>query len=168
MAEDPRVAALEEHVRFENLHDLEGIMKTFGEGSRYDDEAWDEHYVGAEAVRSYYTDLIRAAPDLHIDVRRRHVTPEAIVLEVVITGTHSGMWRGLPGTGKRVEFPLCAVYTFGPEGKLASEKIYFDRATVLRQLGVFHEPTRWLGRVLTPLTHPVTMTRALGRAIARR
>jgi hypothetical protein len=34
------------------------------------------------------------------------------------------------------------------------------RATVLRQLGVFREPSSLLGRVLTALTHPVTIARA--------
>lgn len=168
MADDPRIAVLEEHVRLENQHDLDGIMKTFGENARYDDEPWEEHHLGHEAVRNYYADLLRAAPDFHIEVQRRHVTAEAIVLEVVISGAHRGTWRGLPGTGRRVEFPLCAIFNFDAQGKLAGERIYFDRATVLRQLGVFHEPTRWPGRLFTPLAHPATMTRAIGRALLRR
>jgi hypothetical protein len=58
---------------------------------------------------------------------------------------------------------LCGVYTFDSNDRLAGEKIYYDRATVLRQLGVFHEPETALGRLCTFLTHPLTIATALIR-----
>jgi len=106
---------------------------------------------------------MRALPDLAIDIVDRHVSSDAIVLEVVISGTHGGAWRGLPATGRRLSFPLCGVFTFDADDRLAGERIYYDRATVLRQLGVFREPSSNLGRVLTALTHPVTIARAFLR-----
>lgn len=164
-----RIALVEQHVRLENAHDLEGVLHTFGDTARYDDEAWGEHYTGADGVRQFYEQLMKALPDLEIEIQRRHVTDEAIVLEVIIRGTHLGGWRGLPATGRRVEIPLCGVYTFDSDDRLAGEKIYYDRATVLRQLGVFHEPQSLLGRVCTFATHPVTIVKALARkrAVAR-
>jgi steroid delta-isomerase-like uncharacterized protein len=136
-------------------------MQTFGETARYDDGPWDDHRVNRDEVRSYYEQLMHAVPDLRIDVQHRHVTEEGIILEVVIRGTHLGPWRGLPATGRHVDVPLCALYTFDENGRLASESIYYDRATVLRQLGVFHETTTLVGMILTVLTHPVTILRAL-------
>lgn len=165
---DARLAVVEEHVQAENQHNLDGIMGTFGDGAWYDDEPWAEHHDGREGVRAYYEGLLRAVPDLHIDVQQRHVTAEHVILEVIITGTHTGPWRGLPGTGRRVEFPLCAVYAFDDQDRLTGERIYYDRATILRQLGIFRDPDRGLGRVLTPLTHPVTIARALIRSIRQR
>jgi steroid delta-isomerase-like uncharacterized protein len=163
-----RVAIVEQHVRFENAHDLDGVLATFGNTARYDDEAWGEHYSGADGVREFYTQLMTALPDLEIEVLRRHVTDEVVVLEVMIRGTHLGAWRGLPSTGRRVEIPLCGVYTFDDQDRLAGERIYYDRGTVLRQLGVFHEPQSLLGRITTFATHPLTIAKALGRKIARR
>jgi steroid delta-isomerase-like uncharacterized protein len=151
---------VEQHVRSENLHDLEAVMATFGAEARYDDEPWGDHREGRDGVRSYYTELLRALPDLAIEVMRRHVSSDCIVLEVGIRGTHGGAWRGLPATGRRVDFPLCGVYTFDADDRLAGERIYYDRATVLRQLGVFREPSSGLGRVMTALMHPVTIVRA--------
>jgi steroid delta-isomerase-like uncharacterized protein len=162
-----RAALVEQHIRLENEHDLEGVLRTFGEAARYDDEAWGEHYEGETGVRRFYEQLMKALPDLEIDVRRRHVTDEAILVEVVIRGTHLGGWRGLPPTGRRVEFPLCGVYTFDAEDRLAREKIYYDRGTVLRQLGVFHEPQSFLGQISTLVTHPVTIARTLVRKLLR-
>ena len=163
---EARIAVVEEHVRCENGHDLEAVMATFGAKARYDDEPWEDHRIGRDGVRSYYTELLRALPDLSIEVRHRHVATDSIVLEVTIRGTHLGPWRGLPATGRPLEFPLCAVYTFDADGRLAGERIYYDRGMVLGQLGLFHEPLRGFGRVATALSHPVTIVRAYLRRAA--
>ena len=160
-----RMALVEQHVRLENQHDLEGVLGTFGAGAQYDDEPWGEHYKGREGVRQFYEQLMKALPDVEIEIQRRHIAEDAIVLEVVIRGTHLGRWRGLPATGRRIEFPLCGVYTFDAEDRLAGEKIYYDRGTVLRQLGVFHEPTGVLGQICTLATHPVTVVGAFVRKL---
>ena len=160
-----RLSLVEEHVRLENQHDLEGIMSTFGASARYDEEPWDEHHVGCDAVRAYYDGLLHAMPDLAIEVRRSHVAEDVVVLEVMIGGHHLGAWRGLPPTGRPVRFPLCGIFTFDNEDRLAGEKIYYDRATVLRQLGVFHEPDGMIGRIEAVVMHPLTMAQAIGRKI---
>jgi hypothetical protein len=85
-----RLAIVKEHVQFENAHDLDGIMGTFGSEARYDDEPWSEHHLGRDQVRSYYETLLKVAPDLKIDVQKHHVTDEAVILEVVISGTQRG------------------------------------------------------------------------------
>jgi len=163
-----RMAIVEEHVRCENFHDLAGVMATFGSDACYDDEPWQDHRRGVEAVRSYYAELLVSLPDLGIEVVHRHVGSDAIVLEVVIRGTHLGVWRGgLPATGRRVEFPLCGVFTFDADDLLAGERIYYDRGTVMRQLGLFHEPEGKLGRLATALSHPLTILRALLRGTGR-
>lgn len=158
-----RMALVEEHIRLENAHDLDGVLRTYAPTGRYDDEPYDEHHEGLGAVRAYYDRLMTALPDLRIDVERRHVGADAVVVECTISGTHLGTWRGLPPTGRRVRFSLCAVYTFDGD-RFATERIYYDRATVLRQVGVFWEPERPWGRVLTAIMHPVTIGRALSRA----
>lgn len=163
-----RLATVEQHVRLENAHDLEGVLRTFGNTAHYDDEAWSEHYEGANGVRLFYEQLMKALPDLEIEIQRRHVADDAVLLEVIIRGTQLGPWRGLPATGRRVELPLCGVYTFDSDDRLSGEKIYYDRGTVLRQLGVFHEPQSVLGQLCTLATHPITIARALSRMLRRK
>jgi len=160
-----RIAIVDQHLRFENAHDLDGVLGTFGDSAHYDDESWGEHYQGHDGVRAFYGQLMAALPDLQIEVLRRHTAEEVIVLEVMIRGTQLGPWRGLPATGRRVQIPLCGVYTFDSDDRLAGERIYYDRATVLRQLGVFHEPQTALGQIATLATHPLTIARALGRKV---
>ena len=100
-----RLAIVEEHVRLENDHNLEGIIQTFGETAHYDDEPWNEHYEGRDQVRQFYGQLMGALPDLRIEIVRRHVADETIILEVIIRGTQlahgvvsrhrEGLWRSL-------------------------------------------------------------------------
>ena len=160
-----RIALVHEHVRLENEHHLEGVLSTFGENAQYQDEAWGDRYEGRDGVRAYYEQLIAALPDLEIKVLQEHVTDDHVLLEVLICGTHLGAWRGLPATGRRVEIPLCGVYTFDDDDRLAGERIYYDRATVLRQLGVFREPQTLMGRIGLLVTHPLTLAHALLRSV---
>lgn len=162
-----KLRMVRDHIRFENAHDLAAVMETFGSSAKYDDEPWDEHHTGRGAVRSFYEQLLRALPDLEIAVSKEHVSSEAVIIECLIRGTHGGAWRDLPATGRRLEFPLCGVYTFDEDGKLAGERIYYDRATVLRQCGVFREPTSLIGRFLLFLNHPVNLVSALLRGFKR-
>ena len=160
-----RLAIVEEHVECENRHDLAGLMATFGGDARYDDEPWRDHRLGPDAVRAYYSELLTSMPDLAIDIRKRHVAADAIVLEVTISGTHTGSWHGLLATGRHFKIPLCGVYTFDDHDRLAGERIYYDRATVFAQLGIFHEPVGLLGKIALVLNHPLTVGRSLVRAI---
>lgn len=160
-----RLALVEEHVRRENAHDLDGILDTFGPDARYDDEPWDDHRNGRDEVRLYYKELLAAAADFRIEIEHRYAAGGTVILEVTISGTHTGDWRGLPATGRKVSFPLCGIFTFDSADRILGEKIYYDRAGVLRQLGVFREPSTPAGRLLTAINHPLTIAWAFGRKI---
>jgi steroid delta-isomerase-like uncharacterized protein len=163
-----RMALVAEHVRCENAHDLNGVIQTFGDGARYDDEPWNAHYEGRDQVQQFYAQLMAALPDLSIEIVRQHVNDETIILEVIIRGTQRGAWRGLPATGRRIEIPLCGVYTFSADDRLAGERIYYDRALVFQQLGVLRDPQSVPGRIGVLLAHPMTILKALIKAPANR
>ena len=55
---------------------------------------------------------------------------------------------------------FCAMFVFEGEG-LVCERVYFDAGTILRQLGIAHDPLTLRGRVATVLNHPLTVGRAL-------
>ena len=48
------------------------------------------------------------------------------------------MLPGVPPTNRRVEIPLVAIVRFR-DGKLAHEHIYWDQASVLKQIGLLHD-----------------------------
>lgn len=69
-------------------------------------------------------------------------TPEEIVAEgdrvwvrITIRGTHSGMLRGVPATGRAVEYTQLGMYTMR-DGRIAGARAVFDDITLLGQIGV--------------------------------
>ena len=162
---DRRVRLVEEHVRLENEHDLAGILGTFGAEASYDDEPWNDRRCGREQVQTYYRELLTAMPDLQIEIKGCHAAADAVILETVISGSHQGTWRGLPPTGRRLRFSLCGIFTFDRDDRLSGERIYYDKAGVLQQLGLLHDPMTNVGRVVTGLAHPITVAKAYGRKL---
>lgn len=88
-----RIAVVEEHLRFENAHDLNGVLSTFGDDAHYEDEAWGEEYHGRDGVRAFYTQLMSALPDRKVELFYRHISDDVIVLEVIVvvrSSVHGG------------------------------------------------------------------------------
>ena len=73
---------------------------------------------------------------------------DRIVEEFVIRFTHTirmdWMLPGVAATNRKVEFVLVGIIGF-QGGKVASEHLYWDQATVLYQLGVLDQPTAAAG-----------------------
>jgi steroid delta-isomerase-like uncharacterized protein len=165
---EARIRLVDEHVQAEVDRDIEAIMRTWGENPDFDDVPWDETFQGRDGIREHYVELLTAFPDLDIVVHDRHVTERLVILEVTVTGTHLGDWRDLPAMGRRMESRVCALYGFDDKGMLALERTYYDKAKILEQLGIFHDPRTKTGRVLAVLTPPFNILRVLARRIFRR
>jgi steroid delta-isomerase-like uncharacterized protein len=90
---------------------------------------------GAEAVRELWQGLIAGFPDLRIEPGRHLHTDDAVFVEVTLRGTHQGEWIGIPATGRRGSVRIACLYEF-EEDRLVCERVWFDLATILRQLGV--------------------------------
>jgi carboxymethylenebutenolidase len=95
---------------------------------------------GKAELRPYYRDMfIPSVPDQweHI-VTNRVMTENTIVEEARVKFVHSKQmdWflPGIPATNKPIEIELVIVIEFR-DGKMAAERIYWDQAAVLRQIG---------------------------------
>ena len=99
---------------------------------------------GKAALRAFYRDdFIPSWPaDLEMRPVNRVVGSGQLVDELHMTFTHSKPmpWflPGIPPTGRKVEVDLVVVVAFRGD-RLACERIYWDHATVLRQVGLLEE-----------------------------
>jgi carboxymethylenebutenolidase len=95
---------------------------------------------GKAELRPYYRDMfIPAIPsEWEHTVTNRVMTEDTIVEEAKVRLVHSKQmdWflPGIPPTGKTIEVELVIVIQFR-DGKMAAERIYWDQAAVLRQIG---------------------------------
>jgi steroid delta-isomerase-like uncharacterized protein len=163
-----REAVVQAHMDSENRHDFEATLGTF-QHPRYELVATGDVYDGPEAVRRYYRETRTAFPDQRNRVRALRTSGDAVTVELDLEGTHSGPYRGLPPTGRAFSCAMIAVFLFEPESTgIVCERVYFDAGTILRQLGILHDPLTLRGRITTVLNHPITIGRAVLRQLLRR
>jgi carboxymethylenebutenolidase len=96
---------------------------------------------GREPLRRFYREIFipQMPPDARLQLLNRFVGQNRVIDEFILRLTHTVRmdWfaPGIEATGRRVELPHVAIIGF-ENGKIASEHIYWDQATVLVQLGV--------------------------------
>jgi carboxymethylenebutenolidase len=96
---------------------------------------------GKAALRDFYAQqFIPAMPsDTTLTPVSRTVGENQLVDEMIFSFTHTQempwMLPGVAPTNRRVEVPLVAIVRFR-DGKLAHEHIYWDQASVLKQIGL--------------------------------
>jgi steroid delta-isomerase-like uncharacterized protein len=154
-----REAVVLEHMDSENRHEYDATMATFGH-PRYEIVPTGDVFDGEEEVRRYFAETRTAFPDQRNELVRMHHAEDAVIVEFDLLGTHLGAFRGLPATGRAFTCRTLAIFEFEGEG-IVCERVYFDSATILRQLGIAHDPLTLRGRIATVLNHPVTIIRAL-------
>jgi len=122
------------HVDAENRHDVSGVISTFHQ-AKYEVMPLGAVLTGAQPVGDFLAGVFEGFPDFAVQVSPLIHAESAVIAEGRFTGTHKRDWSGIPATGRSVDVPFCALFVFEAE-RLVSERLYFDFATLLRQLGV--------------------------------
>ena len=144
---NPDLSALwEEHTAHEfSTRDTEATLATMVE------DAYVNHVPvltggrGKSELRRFYSNdfIPKMPPDTTLTPVSRTVGEDQLVDEMIFSFTHTiempWMLPGVPPTHKHVEVPLVAIVRFR-DGKLAHEHIYWDQASVLRQIGLLTDP----------------------------
>jgi carboxymethylenebutenolidase len=100
---------------------------------------------GRAEVRAFYADrfLTSMPPDFELVPVSETVGTDRIVEEFIIRFTHANemgwLLPGVPPTGRKAELALVAMIEFQFD-KVACERLYWDNATLLSQLGILDHP----------------------------
>ena len=113
-----------------------------------DSDAWVE-FLGV---------FLEGFPDLHLEVLGSSADEGMVAQRILFTGTHTGTFRGLPPTGRKVRFSALELNRM-VDGKVAEHWFQLDSVTLFEQLGLRVVPgprllprllaspvMRWLGR----------------------
>ncbi len=121
--------------------DVEAALATMTEVASING-GWTPVAVGKEEVRALYNDFIPSWPDdVQFTSLNRVIGEGQLVEELHVTFTHSKPMNwflpNVPPTNKPVDIIFVLIVQFRGE-KLTSERIYWDHATVLRQVGLLN------------------------------
>ena len=136
----------EEHTKHEfSTRDTEATLATMVEDAYVNHVPVLTGGYGQNALRQFYSrDFIpRMPPDTALTPISRTVGEDQIVDEMIFSFTHTQempwMLPGIAPTNRKVEVPLVAIVKFRGD-KLMHEHIYWDQASVLKQIGLLNEP----------------------------
>jgi carboxymethylenebutenolidase len=141
------IARWDEHISYEfSTRDVSSTIATMVEDAYVNHVPVMTGGYGHEALRRFYKeDFISPMPaDTSIQLVSRTLGHDQLVDEIIFSFTHTEempwMLPGVPPTHRHVDVPLVVVVGFR-DGKLAHERIYWDQASVLKQIGLLTDPS---------------------------
>jgi carboxymethylenebutenolidase len=141
------IARWDEHIGYEfSTRDVASTIATMVEDAYVNHIPVMTGGYGHAALHTFYQqDFITPMPaDVAIQLVSRTLGQDQLVDEIIFSFTHTEempwMLPGVAATHRRVEVPLVVVVGFR-DGKLAHERIYWDQASVLKQIGLLTDPS---------------------------
>lgn len=97
--------------------------------------------------------FVEGFPDLHLEVLGSSADEGMVAQRILFTGTHTGPFRGLPPTSRKVRFSGLEINRM-VDGRVAEHWFQLDSVTLFEQLGLHVVPgPRLLARLLAlPVT----------------
>jgi len=83
--------------------------------------------------------FLEGFPDLHLEVQDTVADEHMNAQRILFTGTHTGQFRGLPATGRKVRFAGLEISRM-VDGKAAEHWFQMDMLTMFQQLGLVVVP----------------------------
>jgi steroid delta-isomerase-like uncharacterized protein len=90
---------------------------------------------GLEGAKAVHQKTLIGMPDFRTEIQDLIAEDDKVVARVIMTGTHTGNFYGIPATGKRVEFSGIFIARI-VDGKIVEHWGEEDSFSLLKQLGV--------------------------------
>jgi steroid delta-isomerase-like uncharacterized protein len=90
---------------------------------------------GADVLKQVWAVLLRAFPDLHLNVEDLIGEDDKVVARIVVTGTHLGDYMGVAPTRKSIAYDEIFIFRFS-DGRVVETWGVVDIFSQMKQLGV--------------------------------
>ena len=121
-----------------NDHDVDTLRELYTNDSEFQAPG-GMNFKGRDQIIQFLNGWYQGFPDARTRTTSLIESGDTLVEEGVFMGTHTGVFPtpmgDIPPTGKRVEGKYVDVYVIR-DGKLVSDRLYFDRMDLMEQLGL--------------------------------
>ncbi len=118
--------------------DLEGALASFGPNF-FDHAALPGMPSGVEATRTFFDVLFASFPDVQTFILDTIAEGDKVVVRASSEGTHSGLFMGIPPTGKHDRWSFINIHRI-VDGKLVELWVETDQLSFMQQLGLVPPP----------------------------
>jgi steroid delta-isomerase-like uncharacterized protein len=132
--EPQHLATLQKHVAAETLFQMQATLDTLTLDCVFEDMPTGDTYVGHAGVREYYQTWWSAFGNTPSGSKRYVPAGDCMIVETHFVGTHRGSYAGIAATGRPIDLPV-AIFVSFKDGLMSGERFYYDRATLLAQIG---------------------------------
>lgn len=127
-----REEVLQRLLEAQNGNDVEVALGCFAH-PRYELIGNNRVYEGTEEVRRYYEASRGYFPDIHFELLELHHADDAVVAELMMSGTHLGSTGDVEASGRHFQCRTAVIFSFEND-RLVGARAYYDTGTIARQL----------------------------------
>jgi steroid delta-isomerase-like uncharacterized protein len=124
-----------------NAHDPDSFVKLIADDFVSESDTLPTPLRGRDGARQSMQMYIKAFPDLHFDIEQMIASGEYVITRWHGKGTHKGELMGIPASGRRGAGIHGCNITEYRGGKIVREWVYWDVATLFRQIGAMPTPS---------------------------
>jgi len=119
--------------------DMEAVFAIFDPACTFPDLALYGLPTTLEGYKQFSTAAFDAFTDLSFTLEEIVAEGDKVMVWGVDTATHSGTWRNIPATNKRVSWRAVACYRL-TQGKVVECRFMYDTFSFLQQIGAISLP----------------------------
>jgi steroid delta-isomerase-like uncharacterized protein len=90
---------------------------------------------GPHAIKEHVAGWIASFPDLRFSVEQMLREGDRVATQLLMEGTHTGAWLGIPASGKKLQIRMFTVHRI-VQGKIVEDWVLVESLGLFQQLGV--------------------------------
>ena len=102
---------------------------------------------GPETIKEHVAGWIASFPDLRFTIEQILSEGDRVVTQLLMEGTHQGMWLGIPASGKKMQIRMFTVHRI-VQGKIVEDWVLVESLGMFQQLGIVPNTADLVGNFL--------------------
>ena len=119
-----------------NAHNAAAVAALYADDAEIVDITSGTTMTGRGLIYAGAIDRLAGFPDYELERQQLLIDADTSAYRWVMRGTQTGVYQGLPPTGRAVEVAGATFSEFNPDGLVARDTHYIDVPALLRQLGL--------------------------------
>ena len=95
---------------------------------------------GPQAMKEHVSGWLMSFPDLRFNIEQMIAERDRVVSQLVMEGTHQGMWMGISPTGKKLQIRMITIHRIA-NSRIAEDWVLVESLGFFQQLGVLPSTT---------------------------